>query len=181
MSIADKYRPQYTYADYVRWEGDWELIDGMPYAMSPAPAIIHQKISGTLHTIFKESLKKSCIKCEVYLPVDWKINEKTVVQPDLLILCREISIDKIYLDFTPALVVEILSPSTAYKDRHEKFELYEQEGVKYYLIVDPQFKKIEVYQLIEGKYQPVAITPTDFTFLLEEGCDLPVDFAGTFD
>jgi Uma2 family endonuclease len=181
MSIADKYRPQYTYADYSLWEGNWELIDGMPYAMSPAPAIIHQKISGTLHTIFRESLKTNCPKCEVYLPIDWKINEKTVVQPDLLILCRDISKTQVYLDFTPALVVEILSPSTAYKDRHEKFELYEQEGVKYYLIVDPHFSKIEIYQLIDGKYQPVAITPAQFSFSLDEGCLLPVDFAGTWD
>lgn len=181
MSIADKYRPQYTYADYSLWEGNWELIDGMPYAMSPAPAIIHQKISGSLHSIFKEALKKSCAKCAVYLPIDWKINEKTVVQPDLLILCKEVSKGQIYLDFPPALVVEILSPSTAYKDRHEKFELYEQEGVKYYLIVDPQFNKIEVYELIEGKYQPMAITPAQFSFSLEENCELPVDFAGTWD
>lgn len=181
MSIADKYRPQYTYADYVQWEGNWELIDGMPYAMSPAPAMIHQKISLNLLTIFKESLKRNCAQCTVYMPVDWKINEKTVVQPDLLVLCREISKDKIFLDFAPSLVVEILSPSTAYKDRHEKFELYEQEGVKYYLIVDPQFNKIEVYQLIEGKYQPIAITPPQFSFSLEEGCYLPVDFTGAWD
>jgi hypothetical protein len=36
MSIADKYRPQFTYEDYSLWEGRWELIDGMPYAMSPS-------------------------------------------------------------------------------------------------------------------------------------------------
>ena len=118
MSIADKYRPQFTYEDYLLWEGRWELIDGMPYAMSPAPAPLHQTINGNLYTTLKPALKTSCANCEVYLPIDWKINEKTVVQPDLLIVRNKI--EEQYLDFTPALVLEILSPFTAYKDRHEK-------------------------------------------------------------
>ena len=41
MSIAGKYRPHYTYEDYLLWEGRWELIEGMPYAMSPTPVIDH--------------------------------------------------------------------------------------------------------------------------------------------
>ena len=52
MSIADKYRPRYKYEDYLIWEGRWELIDGMPYAMSPAPLPEHQKINGRLWSIF---------------------------------------------------------------------------------------------------------------------------------
>ena len=62
------------------------------------------------------------------------------MQPDLLIVRKEIK--KKYIDFTPSLTTEILSPSAALKDRHEKFELYEQEAVQYYLIIDPQFQKI---------------------------------------
>jgi Uma2 family endonuclease len=178
MSIADKYRPQFTYDDYLLWEGRWELIEGMPYAMSPAPLPIHQKINGKLWSLINASLQIHCGKCEVYLPIDWKINKVTVVQPDLLVVCKKI--EKNYLDFTPALVIEILSPSTAYKDRHEKFELYEQEKVKYYLIVDPQFQKIEIYELIGDKYQPVAITPSQFEFVLENDCRLPVDFDDTW-
>lgn len=180
MSIADKYRPHYTYDDYLLWEGNWELIDGMIYAMSPAPNIRHQGISGNLYSIFQQAINNGCQKCKVSLPIDWKIDEKTVVQPDLLVLCRPITTSQ-YLDITPALVVEILSPSTAYKDRHEKFELYEQTGVKYYLIVDPQFNKLEIYELITGQYQPAAVTPPQFSFTLEEGCELAVDFAKTWD
>lgn len=179
MSIADKYRPRFTYEDYLLWEGKWELIDGMPYAMSPAPAPNHQEINGNLYTIFKGAIQNSCDHCKAYLPIDWKIDEKTVVQPDLLIVCKKI--EKKYLDFTPALVVEILSPSTAYKDRHEKFELYEQQTVKYYLIVDPQFKKTELYELIENKYQPVSVSPIQFEFKLDNDCQLTVNFDGTWD
>lgn len=174
MAIADKYRPQFTYEDYCQWEGRWELIDGMPYAMSPAPVPFHQEINGILHSLFFNALKKYCGSCKVYIPIDWKINEKTVVQPDLLVVCKEIKNN--YLDFPPVLIIEILSPSTAFKDRHEKFELYEEQGVKYYLIVDPRFKKIEIYELTENRYQPVSINPAMFEFILDNDCRLPVDF-----
>jgi Uma2 family endonuclease len=179
MSIADKYRPQFTYEDYLLWEGKWELIEGMPYAMSPSPLPVHQKINGRLWSAFDSSLQTDCSECEAYLPLDWKISEKTVVQPDLLVVCKKI--EKSHLDFPPVLVIEILSPSTAYKDRHEKFELYEQEGVQYYLIVDPQFKKIEIYELIERKYQPVAVSPAAFEFIVKDGCSFSVNLENSWD
>ncbi|WP_315819694.1 Uma2 family endonuclease [Paraflavitalea speifideaquila] len=158
MSIADKYRPQYTYADYVQWEGKWELIDGMPYAMSPSPVRVHQETNFNFGKAFDKAILPQCQACKVFMsPFDWKVNDNTVVQPDLMVVCGEFDTD--FLEFAPSLVVEVLSPSTALKDRHEKFELYEQEGVHYYLIVDPKFKKVEIYQLIEGKYQPVSISP----------------------
>lgn len=178
MSIADKYRPQYTYADYCLWEGDWELIDGMPYAMSPSPIKQHQVVNGKLYIAFNDAISTDCEQCSVYMPLDWKVNEKTVVQPDLMVVCKEFTTD--FLHFAPDVVVEILSPSTAFKDRHEKFELYEQEGVKYYIIADPKFKKIEIYQLIDGRYEPVAVTPDHFTFTLENGCQLPVSLSNVW-
>jgi Uma2 family endonuclease len=95
------------------------------------------------------------------------------VQPDLLIVCKKI--EKKYLDFTPSLITEILSPSTAYKDRHEKFELYEQEGMLYYLIVDPTFKKIEIHELKHGKYQLNATPSSDASFTLQDGCRFSVN------
>jgi Uma2 family endonuclease len=90
-------------------------------------------------------------------------------------------IEKKYLDFPPKLVVEILSPSTSSKDRNEKMEIYQWQKVKYYLIVDPQFKKTEIYQLITDKYEPVAITPESFTFQLEEDCSIEVNFLDIWD
>ncbi len=177
MSIAGKYRPQFTYDDYVTWEGRWELIEGMPYAMSPASALRHQIMNGNLYSIFKASLKRSGKECSVYLPVDWRISHDTVVQPDLLIACKPI--DKQFLDFTPDLTLEILSPSTAFKDRHEKFELYEQQGVKYYVIVDQTFKKVEVWELKEGKYCLLTIDSPLVEFLFDD-CRIEVDLAGAW-
>jgi len=173
MSIAAKYRPYYTYDDYCQWEGQWELIEGMPYAMAPMPAPRHQIVNGNLYTVFKEGLKKSgCKKCKVYIPIDWKIAEDTVVQPDILIVCDKI--EKKFLDFPPVLVVEILSPSTAAKDRGEKKELYLSQKVKYYLIIDPQFQKVEIYQFINDRYEPVAINPDTFSFSFEDDCNAEV-------
>ena len=135
MAIAEKYRPHYTYDEYCEWEGKWELIEGMPYAMSPAPVPQHQRVSLTLSLKFEQAIKSGCNKCVTYLPLDWKINDDTIVQPDVLIVCNKI--EKKFLDFPPALIVEILSPPTAIKDRGLKMDIYQSQKVKYYLIADP--------------------------------------------
>lgn len=164
MSIAEKYRPSYTYDDYCQWEGRWELIEGMPYAMSPLPVPDHQRTSLKLCILFEEALK-DCKQCKVYPPLDWKMAEDTVVQPDVLIVCKKI--EKKYLDFPPALVAEILSPSTAAKDRNLKMELYRAQGVKYYCILDVQFKKMEIHELINNIYEPTSINPAAFEFTFD--------------
>jgi len=166
MPIAEKYRPYYTYEDFTQWEGRWELIEGMPYAMSPLPVPDHQRISLKLCILFEAALSDSK-RWKVYPPIDWKISENTVVQPDVLIVCKKIR--KKYLDFPPTLIVEVLSPSTASKDRGEKMELYRTQGVKYYCIVDGQFKKIEIYELLNNSYEPVSVNPGSFQFTLDSG------------
>ncbi len=179
MSIAEKYRPHYTYDEYCQWEGQWELIEGMPYAMSPAPIPAHQAVNANLHFVFKEAFRNGCNKCKAYIPLDWKITEDTIVQPDLLIVCDKI--EKRFLDFPPVLVVEVLSPATAAKDRGLKMELYQAQNVKYYLIADPQFKKLEIYQLLNSKYEPVSINPAEFTFNLADECTAEVKFSDIWD
>ena len=70
--------------------------------------------------------------------MDFKISDDTILQPDVLVVCGKIN--KNFLDFPPVLVVEILSKSTEERDRNVKYDFYEQEGVKYYLIVDVKKK-----------------------------------------
>lgn len=142
MSNAVKILPHYTFDDWVNWEGQWELIDGLPYAMSPMPVPKHQRIAAALGSEFFISLKK-CKQCSVYQPIDYKISDEIIVQPDMLVVCDKI--DKKFLDFPPALVVEILSPSTALKDRHSKFDIYEEQQIKYYLIIAPDEEIAEIY------------------------------------
>ena len=96
MSNAFKILPHYTYEDYVQWEGKWEVIDGIPYAMSPSPMPKHQLISANLIAEFRQQLKK-CTTCKVYQPIDYLVAEDTILQPDMLIVCGEIV--KKYLDF----------------------------------------------------------------------------------
>ena len=83
-------------------------------------------------------------------------------------MCQKI--EEKYLDFSPELVVEILSPSTAVKDRNIKKEIYLSEEVKYFLILDPQMKKIEIYEAINNAYSPVSISPNNFVFTFKDGC-----------
>lgn len=178
MGIANKILPYYTYGDWVRWKGQWELIEGYPFAMSPAPVPEHQRIAAAIISEFYSTLKNSkCSSCKVYNFIDYKISEDTILQPDILIVCGEIR--KKYLDFAPALIVEILSPATALKDRHTKYELYQQQGVKYYLIVDIDKKTVEVYHLKNKSYH---LLPDDssYEFVLEENCSISPDFSNIF-
>ncbi len=173
MAFSQKILPHYTYADYLLWEGKWELIDGFPIAMSPSPLPKHQRISASLSSAFIVALK-NCSKCKVYYPIDYKVEEDIILQPDLLIVCGEIT--KNFLDFPPALVAEILSPSTALRDRHTKFDIYEQQGIHYYLIIDPEKNTVEVYQLLHGKYTLVPPPDNVSHFIFDEGCSALVSW-----
>jgi Uma2 family endonuclease len=164
--------PHYTWDDYQNWDGDWELIDGIAYAMSPAPSILHQSISQKIATQFELALD-FCKACQALLPVDWKIDDDTVVQPDNLIVCGDITGN--YLTKAPQLIVEILSKSTEQKDKSAKFKLYEKEGVKYYLIVDPQSQVVKVYDLFEGRYIKRLDASNELLDFEIMGCNIQVD------
>jgi Uma2 family endonuclease len=165
--------PNYTYEDYLHWEGRWEIIEGVPFAMSPAPTPKHQHISSQLQYLFTDALlNANCNHCKVYDFLDYKIAEHTVIKPDVLIVCDKI--EKNFLDFKPALVVEILSPATAMKDRNSKFYLYENEEVPYFLIVDPDKETVEVFALQNGKYALVEIEVNTMEFCLGEGCTINI-------
>ncbi len=177
MSIAQKIIPHYTYNDWVHWEGKWELIEGHPIAMSPTPIPYHQRVASEIRTELTLALRKAnCKHCRAYDPLDYKITHDTILVPDILIICGEVK--KKYLDFPPTLVVEILSPATALRDRHTKHQLYEQQGVKYYLIVDADKKIIEVYELIGNEYS--SLNNQVYTFALIDGCTITPDFSNIF-
>lgn len=145
--------PHYTYKDYELWEGDWELIKGFPYSMSPAPNWKHQGFGGKAVTAFVNALnkKKPKCSCEVLYECDWIINDDTVVRPDVMIVCEPIEGN--YPTKPPSLILEILSPQSLLKDRNTKFNLYQSFGVKYYLIANVDKKEIEYYILKDNKYK----------------------------
>ena len=175
MSSAVKILPHYTYEEYRLWEGRWELIEGIPYAMSPAPAPRHQWVSSNIKYELKDAIKKGgCKMCKVYDFIDIKISEDTVLQPDALVVCKEIT--KPFLDFAPALVVQVLSPSNAMKDRNNKFYIYQSYKIPYYLIVDADKNTIEIYHLKQtGKYALEATDPLlPYSFHFDEDCSAEV-------
>ena len=143
MALA--YQEYYTLEDYQYWEGNWELIEGMPYAMSPSPSVTHQTISGNIFFQIKfhhQQTKDSCKHCYVLMETDWQISNDTVVRPDVMVVCRNIN-EKVVS--TPELIAEVVSLSSTKRDENMKFDLYQQEGVLYYLLVYPKKRLAKIY------------------------------------
>ncbi len=111
--------------------------------------------------------------------MDWKIDEHSVVQPDVALFCEKS--EKQYFSKTPLLVVEVLSRATALKDTTTKFELYQKTGVACYMIVDPNKQKAEIFELKEGIYQLAQEIDQEGEYRFSnEGCEAYIDFAVVF-
>ena len=116
----------YTYDDYKNWKDDWELIEGFPVQLLPSPSQKHSKTQARLIYQGIKSLdsdRENC-SCVLFQELDWKINEGTVVRPDIMIVCGESKGE--YLNFPPVLIIEILSPHNLRTDRVVKFDLYRE-------------------------------------------------------
>ena len=127
-----------------------ELIAGKIVAMSPA-STGHTYVSGNIYRIFGNYLQgKNCVAFGDGLLVRLSGTDKFV--PDVMVVCNRDKIKRTYINGAPDLVVEVLSPSTAKKDRGYKKAAYESSGVPEYWIVKPADKSIEVYLLEDGRY-----------------------------
>ena len=149
----------YTYADYLKWQFKErvELIKGKIYKMSPAPGRLHQKTSNILASEITWFLKgKSCelytAPFDVRFPIGKEMNKTfTVVQPDICIICDKSKLDEKGCLGAPDMIIEILSPKSAKKDIKDKFQLYEENGVREYWIISPENKVVDVFVLKEDK------------------------------
>lgn len=120
--------------------------------MTPAPGRRHQHI---LLELVKEFLKMEDMGELAVAPRDVYLAPQETYQPDILFIAKErlkISTEE-KVNGAPDLVVEILSPSTAYYDLKKKYKAYEKYGVKEYWIVDPEDKSIEIFELADGKFR----------------------------
>ncbi len=130
-----------------------ELIDGVvvyPHCnedtMTAAPIPEHQDVVGNVYTLLREYARRHGGKASS-APVTVALSESDQVQPDVMWLAEHSACtrtDTLYRG-APEWVVEVLSPSTARRDRTEKYALYEMHGVHEYWIVDPHYSLIEVY------------------------------------
>jgi Uma2 family endonuclease len=168
--MAAQYIPKYTYNDYKHWKEDWELIDGYPYSLMPSGKIKHNTVQ--VNAIFqsKSAILTNKCNCFVFSELDWKVSEDTVVRPDVMIVCGEPKTD--FLEFPPILILEILSTSTRKKDRSLKFDLYQEQGVKYYLMADYDRQQVEVYELVDNTYREVQKS----RFLLNGSCEITFEY-----
>ena len=170
-------KDHYTYADYLTWgdEVRYELIDGVPHLMS-APAWEHQDISADLTRQFRTFLLGK--PCRAFAaPFDVRLNadgkDDTVVQPDLVVICDRSTLSGSGCKGAPDMIVEILSPSTAVRDKLLKFNKYLQAGVREYWIVYPDSKTVSVHVLKNGEYMTREYGETDTVEVhILDGCTI---------
>jgi len=146
---AEKKQGEYTLEDYYDMpeERRVELIDGVIYDMA-TPSPIHQKLAMELSRPIEEYIRKKKGNCIVFgAPVDTRIlkDNKTMVQPDVMVVCDRNKLTHHGVEGAPDLIVEILSPSTKRKDMTVKLSKYIEAGVREYWLVDPEKKKVLVY------------------------------------
>lgn len=139
-----------------------ELIDGRFYDMA-APTMIHQRITLELGRLFSNYVEKNNGQCIPFIsPADVQIDmdDKTMVQPDVFIVCDRNKITKARLVGAPDLIVEVVSPSNAYMDLTIKNAKYKHAGVREYWNILPEDKVVLVYRFEESDI-PVQYTFAD--------------------
>ena len=187
---TEKLVHKYTYSDYATWSEDnpIELIDGVPYSMTPAPSRIHQKVSGELFRQISNYLHGG--ECEVYAaPFDVRLTETNeadeeiinVIQPDISIICNKEKLDDKGCKGAPDLIMEIVSPASISMDYIKKLYLYERYSVCEYWIIHPIDKIIMVYQLVEkSKYARPEVYQIDEVIKIGIFEDLTISLVDVF-
>ena len=164
---SGKRQGEYTIEDYFALpdERRVELINGVFYDLA-SPTHVHQAISSYLNYVFFDFIRKQKGSCRVYTaPLDVQLGKdhKTMVQPDLMIVCEKGKYKKGRVYGAPNLVVEILSDSTRGHDLVLKLNKYCEAGVEEYWVVDPREKKISVFTFQEEiqsvTYDKTSVVP----------------------
>lgn len=132
-----------------------QLIAG-EIVMSPSPVPLHQAIIMELSFQLLRFVKAKKTGQVFVAPLDVSLDENNIFQPDILFIHKDNAsiIGEKMIEGAPDLVVEVLSPSSAYHDLRTKFRIYEQAGVQEYWIVDPERKSVEVFTNNGKKFQP---------------------------
>lgn len=155
-NTAKKIEP-YTYRQYQQTRSDerMEIIDGVVYDMSPSPTVKHQRVVLNFGEVVNRHFRGK--ECTPFVaPMDVVLDDINVVEPDVFVVCDKSKITDANIKGAPDLIIEVLSPSTSLKDRREKKHLYQQHGVREYIIVNPMDETAERYELQESGIYGVA-------------------------
>ncbi len=149
-----------TYADYAALPDDgqrYELHEG-ELVLTPAPGTQHQSVIVSLGALLHRHVTERGLGRVFVAPTDCILSDITVLQPDILFVDTEHRslISARAIEGPPTLVVEVLSPTTASRDRGRKRDLYARHGVPWYWIVDSAARAIEAYRLAGDTYQLAA-------------------------
>lgn len=151
---------RFTYQDYLLLpeERRHEILDGDLF-MIPAPTTVHQRILRKLGVLLVEHVETKALGEVFFAPCDVVLSETDVVQPDILFVAagRRHIVGEKFISAAPDLVVEILSPSTAERDRTLKAKMYARFGVRELWIVDSPERKIAVFTLGEGGFAETGL------------------------
>ncbi len=146
-----------TVADYEALpEGSpYQLVEG-ELIMSPAPAPDHQVVSGNIYLLLRMAVRGKGVV--LYSPLDVYLDLENAYQPDIVVILKgsKARITRKGVYGPPDVVVEILSPSTAYYDLTQKKDVYERSGVREYWIVDPLRRAFEVYLNTEEGFKLIS-------------------------
>jgi Uma2 family endonuclease len=175
MALA--YQEYYTFDDYQHWSGDWELIKGMPYAMTPSPTVTHQTVSFNIASEIKAVLnsnRRCSDQCCILMETDWQVSNDTVVRPDVMVICQNID-EKVIV--TPELIVEVVSSSSTKRDEVMKFDLYQREGVLYYILAYPEKRLAKIYHNKVGEFRKLGDYCTETVEFIIKECGFAIDFS----
>ncbi len=176
---AEEKPKKMTYEAFLAWADEdtlAEWVSGDVIMTSPASKR-HQEISIFLSSILQVHVEAHQIGQILAAPFQMKVGDSGR-EPDLLFIAQANikRLKKTYLDGPADLVVEIISPESATRDRGAKFYEYEAAGIPEYWLIDPQREQVEFYQLdAQGHYQ--LVRPDDdgvYTSDVLVGLHLPV-------
>ncbi|MCS7466925.1 Uma2 family endonuclease [Stieleria sp. ICT_E10.1] len=178
MPTAGRYLPHYTVEDLQRWEGDWELWQGIAVSMTPSPFGSHQRVARNLVVELDVKIRELGCQANVLYEIDWIVSRDTVVRPDVIVVCG--AAPEKHVESPPPLIAEIQSASTVERDREAKRDLYQDQGVGIYLLIDPDQETFEAYRKTgEQDWKHEMITDT-IEFSICGDCHLRLSKASLF-
>jgi Uma2 family endonuclease len=178
MALMSAGRPQVTYADLERMPDDgrrYEIVDGELFDVTPAPSPLHQRVSKRLQRQL-EAYFETAGRGEVFnAPVDVILTPHDVFEPDIVLVTNPSQVSGRAIEGAPALLVEVLSPSTTAYDRTTKGRRYAALGIAHYWIVDPVARRVECYRAEAGTHRLVAEAGASGTLMHPDFPGLTID------